>query len=428
MSPKTFARWCALFLVAALWANLDRALLLMSGTLPERGTAQAGVPQYVRESLLILLALMMLSLMAKRKGATIGKVTISPGVALVGIAIGVEVARTLLMGAPPSVVAFGLRTLGLSIIYMGLRWFSVDDARMILRNVARYAKPLVLVEFAVAAYQVRTSHAFFGETFAGARPWGTLSAPNNFSAMCVSLALLFVVGKPKRWPLWMLICLGFAFLSGSRTGVLGVVIIVVMLVFRRVRYKAFLLPIAGVGLWWVLNVASSEALSGRQIEGEGRFDGWAKIFESMNVMDFILGMGVGLGSNATLSTYGYEGADAVVADSQLVSFYLSFGLAGIALILWALIASWKHGDKSLRQVYVPVIIVLGAVYNIGEYAPANLILVLIAGTYAIRAAPGQDSEVEAVRVEQEGQPSHSTLTKSQRLRYLDEYSRGLPRS
>lgn len=420
MKPRTFARWCALFLVAALWANLDRALLLMQGTLPERGSAQTGAPQYIREALLLFLALAMVNFIAKRKAETLGKVTIHSGVFLVGVAIAAEVVRTLLMGSPPSVVGFGLRTFGLAFIYMGLRWFKADDARLILAQVARYAKPLVLAEFALAAYQVRTSPALFGETFAGARPWGSLSAPNNFSAMCVSLALLFAVGRPKRWPLWMLMCLGFAFLSGSRTGVLGVVIIVVMLVFRHVPYKVFLLPLAGVGMWWILNIASSEALSGRVIEGEGRFDGWAKILGSMDFMDLVLGTGVGLGSNATLSTYGYENAEAVVADSQLVSFYLSFGFAGIAIILWGLLAMWRQGDRSLRQIYVPVIVVLGAVYNIGEYAPANLILVLVAGAYASRAYPQVKPEVTA---EPETETSSYGLTRNERLRYLDGYSR-----
>lgn len=387
MRPRTFARWCALFLVAALWANLDRALLLMQGQLPERGSAQTGLPQYVREAILLLIAAMLMNFMAKRKRELLGKVTINRGVVLVGLILGFEVARTLLSGSLPTVVAFGLRTLGLILIYMGLRWYDSEQAKAILRDVARYAKPLVLVQFALAAYQVGASPAMFGGTFAGARPWGTLSAPNNFSAMCVSLAVLYLVGKPKRWPLWMILCLGFAFLSGSRTGSLGVAIVLGMLVIRRVPYKLLLVPLGAVLMYGLIAIASSQAISGRDIEGEGRFEGWAKIFSTLNPSDLIFGLGVGLGSNATLSTYGYENVEAFVADSQLVSFYLSFGLAGVAIIAWATVAMWRNGLPQSRLYYVPVILVLGTVYNIGEYAPANLILVLVAGAYSLRAFP-----------------------------------------
>ncbi|UUG69987.1 membrane protein [Arthrobacter phage Zucker] len=398
----------------------------MQGHLPERGTAQTGAPQYIREAILLLLAGVLLNFMAKQKREFTGRVTIHPGVVIVGLVVASEVVRTLASGSAPTVVAFGLRTLGLILIYMGLRWFGTGQARAILRDVARYAKPLVLIEFALATYQVRTAPAMFGGTFAGARPWGTLSAPNNFSAMCVSLAVLFLVGKPKRWPLWMLMCLGFAFLSGSRTGSLGVVIVVGMLLIKRVPYKLLLAPIGAVVLYAVITLASSEAISGRSIDGEGRFDGWAKIFSTLNPLDLIFGIGVGLGSNATLSTYGYDNAEAFVADSQLVSFYLSFGIAGVLIIAWATLAMWRNGLPVSRLFYVPVILVLGTVYNIGEYAPANLILVLIAGTYARRAHPELATEplpvVKAGRLAKAERPA---LTPKQRSRYFDEYSRGL---
>jgi hypothetical protein len=104
--------------------------------------------------------------------------------------------------------------------------------------------------------------AFFGATAVGTRPWGTGASPMVLSVTMAVVALLFAVARPRRWRLWFLVCAAVVFVSGGRTGMLAVLIIVTVLLVQRIpAWKLLLIPaVPGVGL--LVMLLSSQAISG----------------------------------------------------------------------------------------------------------------------------------------------------------------------
>lgn len=381
-----FARGFTVLIALALATSLPRALYMMqTGAAPGVAVEQVGGLQYVREACLIVLTMLLVNHMAVRKRAVVGRVTIGIGVTLVTVVVTLLVVRSVFNGVPTEIIVFGLRALLYPLIFISLRWMTVHDARDLLYNVARYAKPLVLIEGGVALYQSQTAAGIFGATFLGVRPWGTMATPNALAATMVAFALLFAVAKPKRWWLWLAATLFVAFLSGSRTGTLGVVLIVGALIAYRIPYRALFYPFAALVVVAFLFLFSSVSFSGREIEQEGRFDQWLYIFELLPAEAKIFGLGVGVGSNASISLYGKDALSGVVADSQIVASYLSFGVLGIVVMAWCVVALWRRSTHRNKILIVPVIMLLGLVYNIAEVSPANVLLALVAGAAATRA-------------------------------------------
>ncbi len=384
---RLYATAIATIVALGLVTSLPRAVYMMqSGSVPPETFANVGALQYVREGGLLVVAAVAINhmiLMRRRAGGQARR--LSPLVVFVGVLLVVSVLRSALVGISPEVMSYGIRILVFPLLYVSLRWLDGDIAQSILRRISRYVGPLIIIEVVLAVYQIATAAGLYGTTFLGPRPWGTMPTPNSLAAAMVAFALLYAVAKPRRWVLWMTLCLAVAFVTGSRTGTLGTLLIVGALVAYRIPYRVLLLPFGAGVIVLALFVLSSASFSGREIQGEGRFDQWLLVLSKVPRDDWFFGLGVGMGSNATLSLYGRDHVAGTVADSQLLSTYLSFGIVGVVVILWALIAIVKNTPLRAAYLLVPTTILMGAVYNIGEVAPANVVLTVVAGCAAFRS-------------------------------------------
>ncbi|MEV5040313.1 O-antigen ligase family protein [Microbacterium sp. LMI1x-1-1.1] len=385
-----------LIVTLGLVTSLPRALFMMqAGSVPPETFANVGALQYVREgALLVLAAVAVNHMILIRRRAGRRALQFSPLAVFIGVLVLVALVRSALAGISFEVISYGVRILVFPLLYIALRWLDGGIASSLLQRISRYAKPLIVVEALLAAYQVATAAGLYGTTFLGPRPWGTMPTPNSLAAAMVAFALLYTVARPKRWALWMTLCLAVAFITGSRTGTLGTLLIIGALVAYRIPYRALLLPF-GAGIVVVaLYVLSSASFSGREIRGEGRFDQWLLILSGVPLDDWFFGLGIGMGSNATLSLYGRDHVAGTVADSQLLSTYLSFGVVGVVIILWAVVAIIRKTPLRAAYLLVPTTILLGAVYNIGEVAPANLVLTVVAACAAQRHSTSAGSAGE----------------------------------
>ena len=359
---------------------------MMDGTPPTSNEQPlASSLTYARELAVLVLAAFLFNYLIRAKVSQHRSLTVRPLLLLLVGLITFQCVRSAMAGVPIDVVAFGLRSFALAVIYAGLRWIPECQARDILYWLAVCWIPGFMLEAALAVWQTQNVLGYFGTTALGPRPWGTLASPNNLSAAFVASMLLFYFAKPPFWRTLLALGAAGAFITGSRSGVLGAAVVLGMIFAKRFRARLLLLiPGLLVGVL-LLAISSSEAVSGRQIEGEGRFAVWAATLSDMSLTDILLGQGVGFGSNATIVAYGLN-AGAMTTDSQPISMFVSFGLVGASSLVVGLALWWTRGHPDARLVYVPTTALLGLVYTIGEYAPANLLLILVAGATARRAS------------------------------------------
>lgn len=249
---------------------------------------------------------------------------------------------------------------------------------------AGYLRVFVVLQGLIALNQAFNSPPVYGVSFlGGGRPWGTFTGPNPFGAALAACALVFAYSGRHDRARWVFLSGAVAVLSGSRTAVIGVLLIVAYLGYRRLpplgRWGAliagpFLLPAA---LW----LASSDVVSGRNIEGEGRIEGWQHHLDNLqNGWDLAFGWGLGLGSNTVTMLYGKDAFPGQFIADGLYMFLLSgYGLVGVLAYLGLVIYSWarsKHPDRMLLFSYV---LLAGVAFNAWEVFPQNALLMFLWG-------------------------------------------------
>lgn len=384
--PKGLALAIALGIIYSSFAvDYNRARALMDARFADADRVAPTLLHYTRETLLVLLVVVLIHWVFQHRLVLNGRIGVSPWVLMFTLFVIWLALRTILLGYPVAFLAYGLRPAILLLVLTALRHFPVDEAQSLLLNIARWCKPVLLAELVLALYQVRTSPTYFGETAFGARPWGTLSAPNNLAAACLGFALIFVVAKPQRWLLWFGLSSLVVLVSGSRTSLIGVATIVAILAVGRMRGAPMLIP-AGVGFGGILlYVVSHQAISGRTIQGEGRFTNWAIILAELNPVDWITGKAMGVGTNAA-----YLADPAMfsvpVTDSQIIAQLLSFGMVGVLFMLIGAIHLWDVSGPGVRPLIFAVLGLTALVFNVAEYYPVNLILALVLGLTARRCS------------------------------------------
>lgn len=365
----------------SLFVNLDRATALMDSRFTEALATGANIWHYVRELTLLALVALLLGGVTRAK-LSAQRLTLSPYVVIFVLFVSLLGVRTVAAGYAPEYLAYGIRPLLFVIIIAALRWYSDADRSRLLRLTAYGSVPFLLIEAAVAAYQVLASPPFFGQTIFGARPWGTFASPNNFAVAVVGILLVLVLARPALWWVWSSLVAVMVMVSGTRTALMAVVVLAGMLIVRRLRGFLLLLPLGalvGVGL---LLAASSESFSGRDIEGEARLGNWSVIISDLSSTELLIGRGVGVGTNAA---YLVDRAryDVPVADSQLIAQAISFGLIGVIVMLLAAVHLWRVSGPDGRALVLPVLVLMAAVFNVAEYYPVNLFLAVGAGASAL---------------------------------------------
>jgi len=399
-SPRIMAGVIALVAVLAAATNATDALHVMKyGFALEMAPSSTLFLRYLRETLVLVVAAHIAYVAAAARWQRVG--SFLPGRLVTGAVVIVTVLsiKTLIMGYPLPMVIFGIKILALPLIYISLRWLAEVDALTMTRALASFLKPLFALEFVFAGYQILFSPPTFGATFAGSRPWGTFPVPNSLASASIAFAILLFAAKPSRWKWWFGVSLAVAFLTGSRTGSLGAALIFggiayirfagghisLPLLRRRVSVRSMALFLGPVFVAGLVLVLSLKPFAGREITGFARSEMWSTAFAQLDAVSRVLGLAVGAGSNAAIGSYGSGLLGGAVTDSEFLSMYVSFGVAGLAICVWVMIAMWRNAPISAQAIQVPCILVFMLVYNIGEISPANMILVVSAGAVAHRA-------------------------------------------
>ena len=296
-----------------------------------------------------------------------------------------ETLHALARDLPLVVPLSGLRVFQyLPLLFAGMMCARRPQGRETFDAFAGYLRVFVVLQGLIALNQAFNSPPVYGVSFlGGGRPWGTFTGPNPFGAALAACALVFAYSTRHDRGRWVFLSSAVAVLSGSRTAVIGVLLIVTYLGYRRLpplgRWGAlmagpFLLPAA---LW----LASSDVVSGRNIEGEGRIEGWLHHLHNLqNGWDLAFGWGLGLGSNTVTMLYGKDAFPGQFIADGLYMFLLSgYGLVGVLAYLGLVIYSWarsRHPDRLLLFSYV---LLAGVAFNAWEVFPQNALLMFLWG-------------------------------------------------
>lgn len=375
---RTVAALLLVLVYSSLVVNYERVAALMAGDYFGAKTAAPGILHYAREATAFLLVAVLLAAVARHKTDQVGRVTLNPWVVIITVYVAFLMARTVLLGYPAVTIGYGMRPVLLVLIVAALRHVDADTAAELLHTLARRLKLFVAIQLALVAYQVATARSFFGTTAFGPRPWGTLASPNNLAVAALGLAVLYAVARPRRWGWWLAACFAIILVSGTRTGLLGAAAILAVLMFRRLRGAGLLLiPAAGLGVF-LLDLLSSQAVSGRQIDlaDEGRLSAWPAKLAALRPDELLFGRAFGAGANAAQVGATTAGG---ASDSQFFTQVLSTGLVGLLILAVGLLHLWLSSEREPRWLLFPSLLLATTVYNVAEYYPANILLAFVAG-------------------------------------------------
>lgn len=258
-----------------------------------------------------------------------------------------------------------------------------------------FLKWFVAVQICFAILQIIKSPPIFGSTFLGSRPYGTFSISNIYGFTLASCSLLFSLSNNKKSVKWMYISAIAAFLSGSRSAIIGALLIIFYRQWKRFSNKSRMLilpviPIAAVVLYYI---SRSKLLSGRDIQEEARLDVWGSILSNINsATDLLFGWGLGLGSNTLTNLIGYGKLDGqFISDSTYIFILSSYGIIGLSLYILMLFRTLlvkKYYDSLCFVVFVSF---YSSTFIIWEVFPANVLLMFLWGWIFGKAKHNQTS-------------------------------------
>ena len=319
----------------------------------------------------------------REKVRRFGRVTFSPWVFLILIVVAFQMLRALFdPDIPDNVAVLGLRFLYLASIVASIRWFDTEQRTVLVNNLARILVVFLLIEVVIAMQQIVNGPATLGTTAFGARPWGTFSSPNNLGLALLGVALILVMSTIRyRW-VWIFVAVGMTFAVGSRTAILAAVVLLAAVVSAKWRRRGLLIPVAAIALVALYQFTTSEAVSGRVIDGEARLDVWgAALSQLTTAAEWLFGLGLGYGSNAAATALGTANLTASVAysDSMLVSMVLSQGFVGLALLVAAFITVAVRLQFDRRFIILAPLLIAGFSFNVTELSPINILAAVAIG-------------------------------------------------
>lgn len=390
-SPRLVGLAVAAICYIGLVANQAYAEALAQGRwLVDPEVAPPVTWQFLREGATLLLLLVLwlgCARIRRRDGAP--WVVALPLLAALGV-LAVLFARTLLFEQQTLTGAVtGLRLVYISLIALCIRYYDTDGRQQLLRALALGLTPLLLIETYLAGQQVLNAPPTVGATFLGARPWGTYFSPNNLGLAMLAFAIVVIMARRRYWRTLTAVAGLTCLATGSRTAIIGFVLVLVGAALAKFRSRWLLLPVLGAMAYAVYNFASSSAVSGRTIRGESRLETWSAVWSHLRTWpDRLFGAGVGAGSNAQSTLLGSaERAGFSITDSVWTGTVLSLGLLGVLVV--AVVYAWLWGAVAFeyRFLILPALGLAALSFNVPEVAPFNLLVAVAIGC-ALPPRPG----------------------------------------
>lgn len=386
-SPRALSAVITAVIYLSLISDIPTVTRLWSGQSASIGDFAATPIQYARQAVLFLATLVLAIQWLQRS-----TVKLSRAVLLYVIFIAVEAARALLDSGGLVNVAFGLRVPSLLVIGLAFSVIPPDYRLRCVGWMCRALFPLLLIEAGIAVVQLLWAPPTVGESALGARPWGTFASPDNLGLYALGYLLLLVQGAriaPRVVYPGCVIALLLCVTTGSRTAILGGLLILGGVILGRLRLRLLLIPLAIVALVTTGIVASTPAVSGRAIEGEGRFDIWADAFLQLSSpFEWFFGAGFGAGSNAATVVAGAQAAASNIVDSAFVAVVLSTGLLGMAFFAYGGVQALRAMPSAARWTIAPALLLACSAFNVPDVSPINLLAAAAIGL-AIDGASAQ---------------------------------------
>ncbi|MCR2808902.1 MULTISPECIES: hypothetical protein [unclassified Microbacterium] len=191
----------------------------------------------------------------------------------------------------------------------------------------------------------------------------------------LGILLVVAVSRSRLRPLWMVAALFLCVVSGSRNAILGAFLALTGLLIARWRFRALAVPAIAAAAAVVLSFASSSSISGREIEGEGRFAAWTQSLSRLNdPFLWLFGKGPGTGTNAAVVLAGKDSVGGnAVSDSGVVMVTLGFGVLGVVMLVACLFTAVKRLHPEITLTLIPPIVVCTIVFNSPEVSPFNIL-------------------------------------------------------
>jgi hypothetical protein len=390
LSPfeRHFCFLCASLICASLVTSASEVVQLFSGSAITTVKVTSAL-RLIREAIFFLiLADFLLLILTTPRSPLISRGTVlcaSATLAWVGICAYVSLA----IGLPLLVIITGLRFIEyVPLVLVAVVTYRIGSDRPFAK-IGKVIFFFLLVESVAGLIETRLPIPFWGRTFIGARSFGTFTSPNIFGPTMAFCYLYVRATLSSRWHrLAFPIVLFDVFASGSRAGVVSFVIIVGIYglsSLRNIWMRAFALLASVVSAPLFLLLVTSPAITGRAtglgVGGYERIGVWSQMLTKINsVSDFLLGWGVGLGSNTIFSIYGYDFKGAYISDNTLFFLQGSFGFIGVVFFVFTLgWLAWRLRDDPAGLAGVAAFTLLLLVSQALEVYPVNVLAMILFG-------------------------------------------------
>jgi O-Antigen ligase len=388
---RHFVFLCSLMIFASLITSVTEVAQLLGGTQITSVKVVSGL-RLIREAiyLVLLLDFVLCSTTARSVPLLNWPTLLFVSVTLLMLGIAAFRAVTLDIALP--VILSGMRFLEyVPLALISCAVFASAGSRPFIR-IGRWVFIYLIIESAIGLAETRLPYFMWGKTFIGARAFGTFTHPNLFgAAVAFCYVFLYSTLSPRWRQVALVIALFDVVASGSRAGMLGMLAVIFVLLYKRLKNPWTRIASGVIGLLLspaVLVLGSSSALTGRATgigEGGGyeRLGVWARVLQKLDSgVPFVFGWGMGLGSNTAFALYG-EGLTrqgGYISDNTFFFLVGSYGMLGVALALAVLAAIFyrlRHDPIGLA--FSALFLLHLLVSQLMETYPSNVLAMIIMG-------------------------------------------------
>lgn len=390
---RTLAVWISVIVYLGLVTNRSVSEQLWLGRHPDLAESFAGPWQYVREGLTVLLIIWLAWGWLVRRRSSRLPITVPVAVALALLLFIFQAARVAIdPELPLRNIAIGARVFYIAAIAILVGALPQRVKVEAIRFLTLLLIPMAVAELALAIRQILFAPGVLGTTFLGSRPWGSYSSANSLGMSAIGMLLVSALQRSRSSTVLGLICIAICLLSGSRNAILGAALVLGGLLVAQYRARLLLIP-AGVALFFIaLDAASSQAISGRSISGEGRFTAWSSAVDlTAGPFEFLFGRGLGIGTNGAVVLSGRSAAEGTaISDSSLTMMFVGLGVVGLAAYICALGYAAARMRYDLRSVVIPCLALSALTFNLPEISPLNLLAAVVLGAGCASDNPSAD--------------------------------------
>jgi hypothetical protein len=262
----------------------------------------------------------------------------------------------------------------------------------------------IVIESAIAAYQVVSLPPVYGRTLWGPKVIGTFENPNSFGQILSLYTMIYYIVRKKIDPI-ILMSTAAIILTGSRLSIIAAILLILghfSTKLGRLRTPAYVISaiLAPIGFYYLITALSSKEISGRDFDNPFvRLEFWrAATSHFRSISDWIFGVDPASYSNSAITVVRkiLSARDYVITDSTFIFLLGAFGVMGIGLVAlyvatccWSLLKSKAFKPAPAAPVMIVYILLTFSVTNVLEslYLMWPIAILINASIYRNYAPP-----------------------------------------